>query len=110
MKQFLVGIGAVIALTIGLFQGPQVDSSERVLAMSVTGGVGSGCSYKGYSAANPCSVYPNCTAGSFQLATSGGTTHKNTGNAANGNCTGNAQCTTPRTPTLTTAGCGEGGG
>ncbi|QDV51571.1 hypothetical protein [Gimesia fumaroli] len=112
MKKLLVGIGAMIMMTIGLFQGPQVDSAEQVLAMSAKGAAA--CDHDGYTNID-CDIVPACTAGQSESAVSSakGTagSHKVVdGVHADGNCTGNAQCPAAlSTDRLSTEGCGGGG-
>lgn len=111
MRKILVGVGAAVALTIGLFQGPQVDSAEQVLAMSVKGAK---CSFSGYTTIS-CTIDSNCTGGttkaSVYVGGNNASHQKAAGGYRNGNCTGNAQCPANGllTDKLTTNGCGGGG-
>ncbi|QDT43400.1 hypothetical protein Pan241w_35000 [Gimesia alba] len=108
MKRNLFGVGAVVALTIALFQGPRVDSAEQVAAMSVKGGAD--CKFKGFSADKPCTAITGCTHGNYKLAVEGGTDYRQKGiiSKPNGNCEGNSQCETPRTYQLTIKDCAGG--
>ncbi|QDT43402.1 hypothetical protein Pan241w_35020 [Gimesia alba] len=111
MKRKLFSVGAVIALTIALFQGPQVDSAEQVAARSVKGAK---CSFSGYTTIS-CTINSDCTGGttkaSVYVGGSNASHQKAAGGYRNGNCTGNAQCPANGllTDKLTTNGCGGGG-
>lgn len=112
MKQFLAGIGALTAISVGLFQGPQVDSAEQVLAMSVKGAAG--CDQEGYEN-HSCTILPACTGGVSEAAVTVakgavGSYKIVDGVHADGNCTGNAQCPAAiNTVRLSSDGCGGGG-
>ncbi|QDV51570.1 hypothetical protein [Gimesia fumaroli] len=112
MKRNLFGVGAVVALTIALFQGPRVDSAEQVSARSVKGAA---CSYSGYQS-TPCNlgVPSHCTGGNFfsavHIGGNNGSHQPAGGLISSGNCTGDAQCpATLNTTKLTKNGCGGGG-
>lgn len=107
MKNYLVGIGAVVAITVTLFQGPRIDSAEQVSAMSVKGAA---CNYDGYVDTNCSDLDANCSAGTSQtglLNINQNGSHKTVaGLYSNGNCTGNSNCPTGvNTVKLTTTGC-----
>ncbi|QDT43403.1 hypothetical protein Pan241w_35030 [Gimesia alba] len=112
MKRILVSMGAMIVMTIGLFQGPQVDSAEKVLAISVKGAAG--CDQEGYENQS-CTILPACTGGVSEAAVtvakgSVGSYKIVDGVHADGNCTGNAQCPAAiNTVRLSSDGCGGGG-
>lgn len=110
MKNFSVGIGALIAITVALLQGPQVDSAEQVSSSSLKGG--GPCVYDGYQSLTCAEVNGYCTGGNFVAASNngltGGGSHQETGQTlTTGNCTGTSQCpATQNTRELTQVGCG----
>lgn len=111
MRRVLTTIAAiVVAVGLGLWQGPRADSAAHVGQLS--GGKDPGCTYSGYKN-NPCKDYDsNCTGGQSFIAQNGdGTSHQRDGENthSSGKCWGNKDCPTAITTwALTTYGCEDG--
>jgi len=113
----------LIALFVGVLvvvniQGPSADSDRTIDIMNIVGGQeiipigggGANCPYSGYDSISCATILtPGCTAGSFQAPLSGvglPNLFQTTGTTSvRGECIGNANCETPPTDDLTSAGC-----
>jgi hypothetical protein len=108
LKKFYPILAFAVLSSVALLQGPGVDSTARVNAMSLVGG---GCEYDGTYVQSDCRLFnSNCTSGFTEMALVQGSSHKEDGTIyRNGSCVGNANCPTAiNTTGLTTTGCSPG--
>lgn len=109
MRNVVFAASVITAIAAGIWQGPCEDSPEQIAALWGSGGPG--CSYSGYTNVN-CTIIPGCTAGTYKSAVNElneDQNYKSKGTTiTDGNCTGNATCTTSSTWDLTTQGCSGG--